>query len=92
MSKGKVMIGILSGMAAGAALGVLFAPDKGKVTRKKISRKTEDYTESVKEKFNEFMDEINDKFDEVKHEVSGVAEKGKARFQGVKKSLNAVKG
>ena len=36
MSTGKVMLGILAGLAAGEALGILFAPDKGSETRKKI--------------------------------------------------------
>ena len=73
MSTGKVFLGVLTGMAAGAVLGVLFAPEKGKVTRKKIYRKGED----VKDKFDDFIDEISDRFDDVKDNVSELAEKGK---------------
>jgi len=46
LSSGKVLLGILTGAAAGALLGVLFAPEKGSVTRKKISKKGEDYAEA----------------------------------------------
>ena len=91
MSTGKVILGVMSGMAAGAMLGVLFAPNKGKVTRKKIYRKGEDYADGLKDKFNEYIDEISHKFDEVKDDVTELAEKGKNRFNQTAKNFKAVK-
>lgn len=75
MSKGKVLLGVLAGVAIGAALGVLFAPDKGWNTRKRISKKAEDITEDLRDKFDEFIDSISAKVDEVKEEAADFAGK-----------------
>lgn len=45
-------MGVLAGVAAGALIGILFAPDKGIDTRKKIVHKGEDYVDNIKEKIN----------------------------------------
>jgi len=66
MSSGKVLLGVLAGMAVGAALGVLFAPDKGWNTRKRISKKGEDIADDLGDKFEEFLDSISVKMDEVR--------------------------
>ena len=62
MKSGKVLLGVLAGVAAGALLGILFAPEKGTSTRKKILGKGEDYADGLKEKFNEFVDSIGEKY------------------------------
>lgn len=48
--KNESLFGFLTGLAAGAVLGVLFAPDKGEVTRKKIADATEEGYDVVKTK------------------------------------------
>ncbi len=58
MSTGKVLLGVVAGMFAGALIGVLVAPAKGSDTRKKISNMGRDYIDDVNEKFNEFMEGI----------------------------------
>jgi gas vesicle protein len=70
MSSGKILLALLAGIAAGALLGVLFAPDKGSETRKKISGKGEDFAESMKEKFNGFLDDLTEKYDNVREEAA----------------------
>ena len=70
MDTGKILLGVLAGVAAGAVLGILFAPDKGSVTRNKIAAKTGDIKDGLKDKFSEFLDDISEKYDKVKEEVS----------------------
>jgi gas vesicle protein len=65
MNSGKAFLGVLVGITAGAALGILFAPEKGSNTRKKIVKKGEDLAntldEKIDEKFGELMNAINSK-------------------------------
>ena len=80
MSSGKVLLGVLAGVAAGAALGILFAPDKGSATRKTISRKGNEYADELGEKFNGFIDSISKKAENVKQEAMNMADKGKQKL------------
>ena len=50
MSTGKVVLGLLAGVAAGAIAGLLFAPSKGSDTRKKIAKKSKNYEKKLKKK------------------------------------------
>ena len=78
MSSGKVLLGILAGTAAGALIGILFAPDKGSNTRKKIVSKGEEYAEDLKEKFGEFVDNVAEKYESVVHAKKAEVKEEKA--------------
>ncbi len=87
MKRGKVLLGILGGVAAGALLGILLAPDKGSNTRKKILKKGEDYVDGVKEKFNTMMDDVNEKIESVMRDASNLARRSKANVNSVKEDI-----
>jgi gas vesicle protein len=74
MISGKVILGALAGIAAGAIIGILFAPDKGSESRNKIVQKGEDYLDSVKEKFNSILDSMSGKFDGGKADISDISD------------------
>lgn len=79
MTTAKAVLGVLAGMAAGAALGVLFAPDRGSDTRRKISKKSEDMTDAFEELAESVEERIEKKFDELVNAVNGRIKKFKAQ-------------
>ena len=93
MSSGKVVLGALAGLAAGAVLGILLAPDKGSQTRKKLKGNAGDYADELKKKFNKLVETVTDKFESAKAEANDLVETGKSKAQGLKKEVsNAVDG
>ena len=86
MSSGKVVLGVLAGVAAGAILGILFAPDKGSETRKKISTKSNDLTDAVKEKFDAIVSKFKKEVEDVKDQANDYAENGKSVIEKLKTS------
>ena len=59
MSSGKVLLGVLAGITAGAIMGILLAPEKGSKTRKQIIDKGDDYADELKSKFDDFSGKLS---------------------------------
>ncbi len=77
MSSGKVLTGVFVGLAAGAIMGILLAPDKGSNTRKKISKKGDDYMEDLQVRLDCFVESITDRFKSAKGNAYDTIEQGK---------------
>ena len=84
----KVLLGLLAGAAIGAIAGILFAPDKGSETRKKIAKNTNEMGETLKSSFNDFVDSVKDKYRHAKNGVEEVAEKGASKFNQAKNAVS----
>ena len=86
MKTGNVLLGVLAGVAVGGILGILFAPAKGTVTRRRISKKGTDYADGLKEQFNEYVDNVSEQFDSIVGKATDLVD-----FSGEKASKTETK-
>ena len=95
MGAGKVFASVLAGAAAGAVLGILFAPDKGTETRRKIAEKGSDIAGTVKDKYNDISDTVSEKYDAAKQKLSSLVSEGtnmgKDMVNQAKEKANAMR-
>jgi gas vesicle protein len=87
MNSSKLLLGVLGGVAAGALMGVLFAPEKGSKTRKKIMNKANDGADVLKDKFDSLLESMNQKYENIWHAKEELISDGEARLNAVKKEL-----
>ena len=75
MNSNKVVLGILGGVAAGALLGILFAPEKGSKTRKKIADKSKGIANDMKDKLEDLYVDATDKYENLLQDAKGLVSK-----------------
>ena len=83
---GKLIGALFIGAAIGGALGILFAPDKGSETRKKISKKGSDLTDDMKAKVEELLAEFKNDAETAKEKASEFMENGKSTVDKIRLS------
>jgi gas vesicle protein len=69
MSTNKVILGFLGGIAAGAALGLLFAPQSGKKTRQYLMRRGR----SAQDEVGELIEQGREQWSKARNKASDLA-------------------
>jgi gas vesicle protein len=87
MKADKIILGVLGGVAVGALLGVLFAPEKGDKTRRKIMDKSNDYADELKDKLDTLLGSITQKYEKIWNESEHLIAKGEAKLTEAKKDF-----
>ena len=63
-----IVLGLLAGAAIGSLLGVLFAPEKGRETRKRLRRKAEDLRDEAFEQYEQLSEKAKQGVEKLKQE------------------------
>lgn len=77
MNAGRIITGAVVAVAAGAVLGVLFAPDKGSNTRKKLSQQGTRYLGTLKNTATGFADSLEETYESARGTAVGIADRVK---------------
>ncbi|KAA6430476.1 YtxH domain-containing protein [Dyadobacter flavalbus] len=97
MSKtSNTLIAFLTGCVTGAALGILYAPDKGRVLRTQLTYRLSKYREKLEEVVHDLVDK-KDPYDssartEGKRVVNDAREKAEKLLEDVDRLMAQIKG
>lgn len=91
MASTKSFLSILAGLAAGAAIGILYAPDKGWKTRARVKKAAANGYEDLKENLGDLGTKVDEKAAEAKESINNLRdtlrEKGSEIKEGTRKLL-----
>ena len=91
MASTKSFLSILAGLAAGAAIGILYAPDKGWKTRARVKKAAANGYEDMKENLGDLGAKVDEKTAEAKETIKNLRdtlrEKGSEIKEGTRKLL-----
>ena len=89
MSKTKSFFSILLGLAAGTAIGMLYAPDKGWKTRARVRRAAENGYEDLKEDPDNLGAKVDEKTAKAKESLKSLRDTLKEKAGEIKEETRA---
>jgi gas vesicle protein len=78
---GNLLNALAIGVVVGGVLGILFAPDKGKKTRKRILNKRDDAKEFMKVRLHNLLEDVQDRLESTTEKAS--------KYLDIEKALNS---
>ena len=89
--KSDSLFALLAGAAAGFTLGILFAPEKGEITRHRIKEAAEEGWEDLKYDAEDGWNEAKEKFSDLKEDAADAASRVKARARLARMNLKDLR-
>ncbi|MBR1706808.1 MAG: YtxH domain-containing protein [Bacteroidales bacterium] len=90
MSNNKSFLSLLAGLAAGAAIGMLYAPDKGWKTRARVRRAAANGFDDLKESLDGLGGKAEEKADEAKQSIKTLKETLLQKGAEIKEGTRAI--
>ena len=86
MASTKSFLSLLAGLAAGAAIGMLYAPDKGWKTRARVKRAAANGYEDLKENLGDLGAKVEEKTGEAKETIKNLRDTLREKGSEIKES------
>ena len=89
----NALLALLAGVAIGAGLGILFAPDSGRKTREKLKNGVDELGDELQEQLKSLSQKVQtavgDRTQQIEHAIDGLAEQAGAESEAVIEKLEA---
>jgi gas vesicle protein len=90
MASTKSFFSLLAGLAAGAAFGILYAPDKGWKTRARVKKAAENGYDDLKENLGDFGAKVDEKTAEAKASIKDIRETLRVKGEEIKEGTRSM--
>ena len=90
MASKKSFFSLLAGLAAGAAIGILYAPDKGWKTRARVKKAAENGYDDIKENLGDLGSKVDEKTAQAKASIKDLRETLREKGTEIKESTREM--